>query len=56
MGAASAADAVNVSPRVKVYGAAGEEYSSDLSGGTGRPHVQMYEGKKLIQDVAMSYG
>jgi hypothetical protein len=47
---------VTVTPRVKVYGAAGEEYSSDLSGGTGRPHVQMYEGKKLVQDVAMSYG
>lgn len=52
----SAADTVTVTPRVKVYGAAGEEYSSDLSGGTGRPHVLMLDGKKKIQDVAMSYG
>jgi hypothetical protein len=52
----SAAGTVTVSPRVKVYGAAGEEYSSDLSGGTGRPHVLMLDGKKVLQDVAMSYG
>jgi hypothetical protein len=52
----SAAGSVTVSPRVKVFGAAGEEYSSDLSGGPGRPHVLMMEGKRVLQDVAMSYG
>ena len=47
---------VRVSPSVTVYGAAGEEYSFDFSGGTGRPHVLMKEGSRTLQDIPMSYG
>jgi len=47
---------VTVSPNVQVFGSGGEEYSFDYSGGTGRPHVLMLEGKRQIMDKAMEYG
>jgi len=47
---------LRVSPQVQVFGAGGEEYSFDFSGGTGRPHVLLMAGSKLLQDIPMKYG
>lgn len=47
---------VTVSPSVKVFGAGGEEYAFDYSGGTGRPHVLLFEGKRVLSRSAMEYG
>ena len=47
---------VTISPSVKIFGSAEEEYTIDFSGGTGRPHVLMYEGKRRLQDIPMKYG
>ncbi len=48
--------AVSVSPVVNIYGAGNEEYTFDFSGGTGRPHVLMMEGQKVLENIPMSYG
>ncbi len=45
-----------VSPVVKVFGAAHEQYCFDFSGGTGRPHVLLIEGGTQLQNIPMSYG
>lgn len=47
---------ISVSPSVRIYGAANEEYCFDFSGGTGRPHVLLIEGNSQLQDIPMSYG
>ena len=47
---------IRVSPIVKIYGAANEQYCFDFSGGTGRPHVLLIEGGTQLQDIPMSYG
>jgi len=47
---------IRVSPFVRIYGAANEEYCFDFSGGTGRPHVLLLEGNSQLQDIPMSYG
>ncbi len=47
---------IHVSPFVRIYGAANEEYCFDFSGGTGRPHVLLIEGGRQLQDIPMSYG
>lgn len=47
---------ISVSPSVYVYGAGGEQYSFDFSGGTGRPHVLLAQDSKLLRDVPMEYG
>ena len=47
---------VSVSPVVNIYGAGNEEYTFDFSGGKGRPHVLMMEGKTVIDNIPMGYG
>lgn len=47
---------VTVSPRVQVFGAGGEWYKFDYSGGTGRPHVLFMVGSRLLQEIPMKYG
>jgi hypothetical protein len=47
---------VRVQPSVQVFGSGGELYSFDYSGGTGRPHVLLFEGKRVLSRSAMEYG
>jgi len=48
---------VTVSPVVRIFGAAYEEYTFDFSGvGPGRPNVLLIEGQTILNRIPMSYG